>query len=238
MIGRVLLVDDDIEVLKINAKFLEKEGYQVEYSSDSKELYKIFSKEVNSELDIYSFDCIVLDVMMPDVDGFTLCSKIREQVQTPIIFLSGKEEEEDRLNGLIVGADDYIIKPYSLRELSARIMVLIRRSKLTKQVSNDSIITIPPLKIDLVAHKAYYYEEEILLSNREYELLYMLASRPDSVITFAEIGEHIWGIYSDSDRKNVMVLASRLRKKIESYAGMENLIENVWSKGYCLKRGV
>ena len=149
------------------------------------------------------------------VNGFDACREFRKIVDVPILFLTGRTQENDKINGLMLGGDDYIVKPYSLRELSARILVNIRRHQST--VSSSNQILFPPLRIDLTQHKAYYQEEEILLSNREFELLYLLAKTPNQTNTFQIIGEAMWGRYSDEDRRAIMVNASRLRKKLESY---------------------
>ena len=132
------------------------------------------------------------------------------------------------------GADDYMVKPYSLRELEARIRVNIRRHKGDKNKS-DTIIRYEPLKIDITAHKVFCNEEEIVLSNREYELLYYLITNAGRVVTFQEIGEKIWGVYSESDRRSIMVNASRLRKRLEAYAELANIIETVWGQGYLFR---
>ena len=134
----------------------------------------------------------------------------------------------------MLGADDYVVKPYSLRELSARIQVQIRRHN--ESASNSkTILSYPPLKLDLAKHKAFYNDQEILLSNREYELLYLLVSNPNQVMTFEDIGNSIFECYTESDRRTIMVTASRLRKKFESYVGLSDIIETVWSKGYLFR---
>lgn len=219
----ILLVDDDKEILTINGKYFKQKGYDVKVTSTAKGAIKAIELE--------HFDCILMDVMMPGMDGFTACEKIRAVCDTPIIFLTGKDTEDDKINGLLLGADDYVIKPYSLRELEARIQVLIRRYHNTSTPSGN-MLEYPPLRIDTNRHKVYCDQEEILLSNREYDLLYLLASHPKQVFTFEEIGNQIWNGYMESDRKTIMVTASRLRKKLDSYPDIANCIETVWSKGY------
>lgn len=224
--SKLLLIDDDIEVLSINKKFFTKEKYEVKVADSAEKGLKILSS--------FQADCILLDIMMPGMDGFEACKRIRKITQAPIIILSGRTTEDDKINGLLLGADDYMIKPYSLRELSARIQVQIRRHNATEAASATTI-NYPPLKLDLAMHKAFYDDEEILLSNREYELLYLLASKPNQAITFEEIGQSVFGSYVESDRRTIMVTASRLRKKLENYTGLSNFIETVWSKGYLFR---
>jgi DNA-binding response OmpR family regulator len=222
---RVLLIDDDHEVLQINREYLEKEGYQVDTApSVPQALAQIRKKQP---------DCIVMDVMMPGIDGFEGLSSIREYTDAPILYLTGKTGEEDRIQGLSLGADDYISKPYSLKELSLRIMIHIGKHKKTNR--EKSTLDFPPLRIELLSHKAFYNEEEIPLSNREFNLLTYLAMHPEQILTFEEIGTELLGTYLDSDRKTVMVSTSRLRKKLEGYVGLEQMIQTVWGKGYCFK---
>lgn len=220
--AKLMLIDDDKEVLAINYKYFQKKGYEVSTYPSAAQAIKALPSILP--------DCIVLDVMMPELDGFDAFPKIRKVTQAPVIFLTGRTEENDKINGLLLGADDYMIKPYSLRELEARIMVQLRKNNVTTAKNR---LEFPPLSIDTTSHKVYYNEsEEIILSNREYEFLYLLVTHPRETLTFSFIGETLWGTYSDSDRRTIMVIASRLRKKICSYSGLENIIETVWSQGY------
>jgi len=224
--AKLLLVDDDREVLEVNRKFFEQNNYEVKIAASADEAFVVLKK--------YKPDCVLLDVMMPGISGFEACEKIKSLTDgAPLIFLTGRVSEDDKVEGLMLGADDYIEKPYSLKELNARVMVQLRKKAIAKPVGN--MLSVPPLKIDIVAHKAYYNDHEIALSNREYELLYMLAQKPNEIITFEEIGEKFFGIYSETDRRTVMVTASRMRKKIEDYTGLDNLIETAYAKGYILR---
>lgn len=220
---RILLVDDDSEVLKLTDSFLRNKGLNTVLATSVKEALLSLDKE--------TFHCVILDVMMPEIDGFQAFSLIRERSAAPILFLTGKTEEADRIRGLTLGADDYIIKPCSLEELYLRIMIQIRRQQENRQQSG--ILEFAPLSINLFTHRAYYNEtEEILLSNREFDLLALLAEHAGEVMPFERIGTLIDGGYIDADRKNIMVHLSRLRKKLEGYVGLENAIETVWGTGY------
>lgn len=222
---KLLLVDDDKEVLGINKTYFEEEGYLVAAATSVKEAMAYMKQT--------TFSCIVLDVMMPHVDGLTFCKTIRKYSDVPIIFLSGNVEEEDRINGLLLGADDYLTKPFSLRELSVRIGMHIRRHEASRKASNSSsLLEFPPMVIDVLSHKVFWNEEEIPLSNKEFVLLHLLAGKAEEPCTFEEIGEAIWGSYIDSDRRSIMVIVSRLRKKLENYTSLDHIIESVWSKGY------
>lgn len=224
--AKLLLIDDDKEVLEINKKYLEQNNYEVMVSESADKAFDILAT--------YKPDCILLDVMMPGTNGFDAFERIKKLSNgAPVIFLTGRISEDDKVDGLMLGADDYIEKPYSLKELMARIQVQLRKRVVRPKQSN--IINVPPLKIDIVAHKAMFNDEEIPLSNREYELLYMLAKKPNSVVTFEEIGEAFFTVYNEADRRTVMVTASRMRKKIEDYTGLDNIFESVYSKGYLLR---
>lgn len=220
--AKLLLIDDDSDVLQINKNFLTRQGYEVITSNDPVTSIRTLKK--------HRPDCIILDVMMPGLNGFESCSRIRSMTDAPFIFLTGVTSEAARLKGFQLGADDYITKPYSLKELSARINVVLRRTK--HQLSAANEISYPPLRLDLTLHKAYYDSQEIALSNREYELLYHLMANPKKTLTFEKLGNLIWGTYSASDRRTIMVTASRLRKKLSYYEGLDDVITTVWSEGY------
>lgn len=224
---RILMIDDDHEVLEINRKFFEENNCLVEITDKAKEGIKLVKS--------FKPDCILLDVMMPEMDGLTLCREIRTLTSVPVLFLSGKVSESDKIAGFEAGGDDYIEKPYSLREVYARIQVHVKRHYATMNTnSSKMIISIGDFEINLESHKLFYNEEEIIISNKEYDLILFLAQNPNKLITFEEIGMKLWGSYIETDRRNVMVNVSRLRKKIESQTGIDNLIETVWSKGYKL----
>lgn len=220
----LLLIDDDIEVLKLNQKYLTQEGFTVYISSDPKKGIA-GAKKVNP-------DCILLDIMMPDMDGFQVCQELRKFTSAPIIFLTGKDTEDDKINGLMTGADDYIVKPYSIREVKARIDVLLRRFVREVPAETANVLTFQNLSIDKLSHKAMYKGEDLGLANREYEVLLYMATNPNREITFEELGTALFGSYQESDRRSVMVNVSRLRKKFEGIYELENMIETVWSKGY------
>lgn len=220
--NRVLLVDDDREVLLLNGEYLKRKGLEVFLAENAPSAMEQLKKN--------TVDCIVLDVMMPGTDGFEAFEDIRRLSQAPILFLTGRTEEADRIRGLTLGADDYIIKPCSLEELALRIRINIRRS--ARKPEKESVLEFPPLRLELLQHKAFHLNEEILLSNREYELLALFARNPGRELSFREIGQQLYNGYIEADRKNIMMTASRLRKKLEGYVGMENIIETVWGKGY------
>lgn len=226
--AHLLLIDDDVEVLELNQKYLSGEGFTVSIASDPFEGIKL-AKSIRP-------DCIVLDVMMPGLNGFEVCKQIREFSHAPVIFLTGKGSEEDKVEGFLGGGDDYIVKPYSLKELSLRIQVLIKRtfanSSQKKSTTNDNLLTFDELTIDRLAHKAFFHGEDLQLTNREYEVLVYLSTHANEEVTFEDLGALLFGTYQESDRRVVMVNVSRLRKKMALDPTLENRIETVWSKGY------
>ncbi len=222
--AKLLLIDDDKEVLAINKKYLSGEGFSVYATANPLQGIQFAKKNQP--------DCILLDVMMPEMDGFQVCREIREFTTAPIIFLTGKDSEDDKINGLITGADDYIVKPYSLRELKARIDVILRRLTQTKPTKTSDLLTFGDLSIDKMAHKAFYKDEDLNLANREYEVLLYLATHPNQIVTFEELCHTLFGTFTEADRRCIMVNVSRLRKKMALDEDLENMIETVWSKGY------
>lgn len=221
----LLLIDDDIDVLEINRKFLTGEGFTVHIADTPQKGIELARTLAPA--------CIVLDVMMPGMDGFEVCKTIRTFSSAPIIFLTGKSSEDDKINGLLTGGDDYLVKPYGLRELSARIQALLRRASLQSvPPANANVLTFHDLTIDKIAHKAFYKGEDLCLANREYEVLLYLATHPNRDVTFEELGTALFGVYSEDDRRSVMVNVSRLRKKMTVDFALENMLETVWSKGY------
>lgn len=220
----ILMIDDDREVLEINKKYLTGEGFDVSIASSAEQGIRMARQ--------CSPDCILLDVMMPDRNGYEVCRILRTFTSAPILFLTGKSSEDDKITGLTSGADDYIVKPYSLRELKARIDILLRRMGLLKSASDNHTLVIGNLTIDKVAHKALFLGEDLGLANREYEVLLYLAEHPDRDITFEELGNALFGTYMEADRRLVMVNVSRLRKKLDCSHELANHIETVWGKGY------
>ena len=189
-------------------------------------------------MEMTSYDGVLLDIMLPGKDGFAVLKEVRQMGNdTPILLLTARDGIEDRVKGLDLGADDYLIKPYSLRELKARVDLLIRRRRQLESVSSDLLLTIGNLTLDKLAHKALYRGEDLLLSNREYEVLLYLAEHADRDVTFEELGFALFGSYRESDRRSVMVNVSRLRKRFEGSYELENRIETVWSKGYRFVKG-
>ena len=225
MPAKILLIDDDAEVLEINGKYLTSQNFIVFTSSDPKLGLNIARTKKP--------DLIVLDVMMPGMTGYELCTRIRQFSNVPIIFLTGKSSEDDKIQGLVTGGDDYIIKPYSLKELKARIDALLRRAgMILAEDKNRNAFEFGNLKIDMTLHKAFFSGNDLQLTNREYDILVYFCNHPNKIITFEELGQQLFGVYNELDRRTIMVNVSRLRKKMSIDDTLYNMIETVWSQGY------
>ena len=185
-----------------------------------------------------SFDLIVLDLMLPGVDGFTICRRIREKKETPIIMVSAKRDDVDKIRGLGLGADDYMVKPFSPAELVARVKAHIARfERLTSQEKREQhyIIEKNGLQIDKDARRVYLGGTEIALANKEFDLLLFMAENPNIVFNKETLFERVWGLDAVGDTTTVTVHVNRLREKIETDNREPRYIETVWGAGYRFK---
>lgn len=221
---KILVVDDDTDMITMVHEYLSLKGYEVLSALDGEmALNKIK----------FNPDIILLDVNMPKMDGFEVCMKIRELVSCPIIFLTAREEEQDRIKGLEIGGDDYILKPFSLRELEARIKAHLNREERAKKKSiiqyNDGLL------IDYSSKKLFYNDNEIVLTGLEFSIIEFLSLNPGRVFDIEKIYENTSGYESDAESRVITVLISRIRKKIRKYTEQE-YIETVWGIGYRWKK--
>lgn len=208
MFGKILVVDDENAIADIIDYNLKREGFEVKVANDGKECLDIVEKE--------NFDLIILDVMMPKIDGFTVLKEIRKTKNIPIIMLTAKEEEVDKILGLELGADDYVVKPFSMRELLARVKAILRRCAFeVTNAENPEVIEAGDLVIDLNKYEIKKKNKIIDLTLREYELLKFLASHKDQVFSREELLEHVWDYEYYGDIRTVDVTVRRLREKIE-----------------------
>jgi two-component system, OmpR family, response regulator VicR len=204
---KVLVVDDEKNIVDIVKFNLEKEGYDVIVAYDGEEGLGLVATE-NPEL-------IILDIMMPKLDGFEVCKKIRETVQTPIIMMTARAEETDKVLGFELGADDYVTKPFGVRELMARVKANLKRIEETPTLTTDDIKVYGDIKIDLVRFNIYRNDEMIELTRREFELVYFLASQEGQVFTREILLKKVWGYEYLGDVRTVDVTIRRLRSKLE-----------------------
>ena len=217
---RILLVDDDSGMISMVKEYLTVKGYDIITATDGETALNKIK---------YEPDIILLDVNMPKMDGFEVCMKIRELVSCPIIFLTAREEEADRIKGLEIGGDDYILKPFSLKELAARIKAHLNREE---RIKRKSVIQYKDgLLIDYSSKNVFYGDEEIGMTGLEFAIIEFLSLNPGRVYDIDSIYEHVGGYDSEAESRVITVLIGRIRKKIKEYSEHE-YIETVWGVGY------
>ncbi len=223
----VLIIEDEqaiIDILKFNFK---KEGYKVLEAMDGQTGLELALSE--------NPDLILLDVMLPKMDGFEVCKKIREKSSVPVIMLTAREEEVDKVLGLELGADDYMTKPFSIRELTARVKANLRRTSIDKAAAsedNASLITSGDLTINVERYEVSKYGKVIDITLREFELLKFLATQPERIFSRENLLENVWGYEYYGDVRTVDVTVRRLREKIEDDPGMPRYIITKRGVGY------
>ncbi|MDA1523963.1 response regulator transcription factor [Bacillus pacificus] len=222
---RVLIVDDDIEIRKIVSIYLKNEGYEIIDAPDAIEALDILRNT--------TIDLIILDIMLPKMDGIEACLKIREQYQMPIIFLSAKDEDIDKIQGLMSGAEDYITKPFNPLELMARIKSQLRRYRVyqTEEVK-QFIHEIGHLKVDEETRQVFIRNEEVRLTPKEFDILSLLVRNKGKVFSVEKIYEMVWeDLFYKSDN-TVMVHITKIREKIEENPRQPVYLKTVWGVGY------
>ncbi len=223
---KVLLIEDDQDIQSINSFFLRSRGFDVACAYTC--------AEGLAQTKAFEPDCIVLDVNLPDGTGLELCPQLREVTEAPIIFLSCMDTEDDKIAGLLTGGDDYMTKPYSVKELEARILVCIRRHAVPNTPSVPvNIIEYPPLKIDLTFEKVYVGEEVLNISKKAFGMLTVLAQHPGECISAEQLYEQVWEMSSLGDLRTVHVHIFNLRKRLEQAVPNHQFIRTAWGKGYC-----
>ncbi|WP_242271263.1 response regulator transcription factor [Bacillus cereus group sp. BfR-BA-01310] len=223
MAGKVLLVDDEPDILTFIKDSLVMEGYEVRSA--------LSGEEALEKLDS-SVDLIILDVMLPDMNGFKVCEKMREFYTCPILFLSADSSEQSRIEGLLIGGDDYINKPFSLKELKARIVANLRRTTELKMMGQKNFLRYGDLVIDLPSYEIILGKEKIHFTKKEYEVVKMLALHTGQVLTKEQLFEKIWGYDSESDVSTVVEHIKKIRTKLGVYDREYTYIQTVWGIGY------
>ena len=214
----IIVVEDNEEIGELLSDFLEAEGFDVYLAGTGEEGLEIFEAE--------GAKIIVLDVMLPGMDGFAVCSKIREKSNTPILVVSAKGEKEDKMNGLLLGADDYIEKPYDIDILLAKIKGIFKRRYATEELIDGSI------RLDKIARKIYVSEKEKIVTAKEFELLLYLMENKGKALSKEELFYKIWGFDSTSETQTLTVHIKWLREKIEKDPKKPEHITTVWGVGY------
>ena len=227
--SRILIVEDEVAIADLEKDYLELSGFEVEIEYDgTKGLERALHEE---------FDLFILDLMLPGVDGFEICKKIREIKNTPILMVSAKKDDIDKIRGLGLGADDYVTKPFSPSELVARVKAHLARYErlIGSNMPQNDIIEIRGIKIDKTARRVWVNGEEKQFTTKEFDLLTFLAENPNHVFTKEELFRKIWDMESIGDIATVTVHIKKIREKIEMNTNKPQYIETIWGVGYRFK---
>lgn len=222
---KVLVVEDEDKMRQVIKIYLLKEGYNVDEANNGKDAIDKF--------DCNDFSLILLDVMMPEIDGWTVCREIRKSSSVPIIMLTARGEEYDKLFGFELGIDDYITKPFSPKEMVARINAVLRRSQYDQHLKNNTLIS-GPLEIKPLAKQVFLDNKELILTPKEFELMYFLARNPEQVFSREQLLNKVWGYDFVGDLRTVDTHIKQIREKLGNY---KKFIFTVWGTGYKFKIG-
>lgn len=228
----ILVVDDEERIRRLLRMYLEKEGYAIEEAEDGETALR---KAIEND-----YSLILLDIMLPGMDGIEVCSHLRQVKATPILMLTAKGEETNRVQGFEMGADDYVVKPFSPREVIFRVKAILRRSSetafLTKEMAPGNSLVFPQLVIENDAHRVTAGGKEISLTPKEYELLHYLAISPDKVFSREELLKDVWNYEFFGDLRTVDTHVKRLREKLNKVSPeAAAMITTVWGVGYKLE---
>lgn len=232
MKSSILVVDDEERIRRLLRMYLEKEGYNIDEAEDGETALEKASQS--------DYDLVLLDVMLPGIDGIEVCAKLRQIKSTPVIMLTAKGEETNRVQGFEAGADDYVVKPFSPREVIYRVKAILRRSSatafLSKEMYSSNNIVFPHLVIEHDAHRVSVDGQEVALTPKEYELLHYLAVSPDKVFSREELLRDVWNYEFFGDLRTVDTHVKRLREKLNKVSpDAAAMITTVWGVGYKLE---
>lgn len=220
----IYIADDEINICNIIKSFLVKEGFEVETFNNGRAILEAFNTR--------EADMLIIDIMMPEVDGYSLCSLIRQKSSVPIIIVSAKDTEPDKIAGLTLGGDDYLTKPFSPMELIARIKSIFRRIKLDKtNIENNQTIGLCDISINFDTKQAEFGGKNIGLTGMEFSLLYYLAINRNRAVSRSELLDKVWGFENDVETRATDDMIKRIRKKLSS-AGSALKIDTVWGFGF------
>ena len=227
--SKVLIVEDELSIAELEKDYLELSSFEVEIETDGKKGMEMALKN--------DYDMIILDIMLPGADGLEICKQIRAAKEIPILMVSARKEDIDKIRGLGLGADDYITKPFSPSELVARVKAHLNRYQrlINNQAEVNDVIEIRGLKIDKTARRVYLNDEEKIFTTKEFDLLTFLASHPNRVFTKEELFNKIWDMESLGDIATVTVHIKKIREKIETDTAKPQYIETIWGVGYRFK---
>ena len=227
--NRILIIEDEEAIADLEKDYLELSGFEVEVANDGEMGLKKAMEE--------DYNLIILDLMLPGIDGFEICRTVRDEKNTPIIMVSAKKDDIDKIRGLGLGADDYMTKPFSPSELVARVKAHLARYErlIGSTVEENKVIEIRGLKIDTTARRVWVNGEEKTFTTKEFDLMTFLASHPNPVYTKDELFSEIWDMESIGDIATVTVHIKKIREKIEFDTSKPQYIETIWGVGYRFK---
>ncbi|GEN88557.1 response regulator transcription factor [Oceanobacillus sojae] len=221
----ILIIEDEKDIAELERDYLEINGFQSDIAATGEEGLKLAAAN--------SYSLILLDLMLPGIDGFDLCEKLRSTLDVPILMVTARKEDIDKIRGLGRGADDYIVKPFNPNELIARVKAHIARyDRLTKRDRKSNELHLKNLTIDHDSRRVFINGQEKTFSAKEYDLLYFLASNPNIVFTKEHLFEQIWGYDAIGDNTTVTVHIRKIREKIEENPSLPKFIETIWGVGY------
>jgi DNA-binding response OmpR family regulator len=223
-VAKILVVDDEPNIREVVSLYLRRHGHDVVSATDGEEALEVFRE---SEPDL-----VVLDLMLPKVSGLEVCRRMRTDRRVPLIMLTARGEEGERIVGLSLGADDYVVKPFSPRELAARVSAVLRRVEESSGGGDRRVLSFDGLRIDPNAREVLVMDEPVTLTAREFDLLYRLASSPGMVYTRDQLMESVWGYTFSADTSTVTVHVRRLREKVEPDPARPRYLQTVWGVGY------
>lgn len=227
--SKILIVEDELAIAELEKDYLELSGFTVDIeSSGDKGAEKALAED---------YDLIILDLMLPNMDGFEICKKVREEKNIPVIMVSAKKDDIDKIRGLGLGADDYMTKPFSPSELVARVKAHLARYErlIGTGIKENEMVQIRGIKIDKTARRVYVNGEEKIFTTKEFDLLTFLAQNPNHVYTKEELFQEIWDMESIGDIATVTVHIKKIREKIELNTSKPQYIETIWGVGYRFK---
>lgn len=225
--SKILIIEDDYNILQLETDYLQANGFETDYATDGKTgMEKALSQQI---------DLVLLDIMLPELDGFSVCDEIRKKKDIPILLVSAKKEDIDKIKGLGFGADDYIVKPFSPSELVARVKAHISRYNRLKNNVEPDILQTGNLILNRSTGDVTLNSVPITLTKKEFEVLYLMASKPDAVFTKNELFEKVWGYESFGDTSTLTVHINRIRDKLKEADENADYIKTVWGRGYRFK---
>lgn len=224
---KILVIEDELPIAELEKDYLELSGFEVTIETNGVSGEKLAMTG--------DYDLLILDLMLPDKNGFDICTQFRKKFETPVIIVSAKKDDIDKIHGLNLGADDYMTKPFSPSEMVARVRSHLNRyERLTKkaEVQENEVVKVRELVIDRTARRVFVRGEEKALTTKEFDLLYFLAKHPNHVYSKEELFQEIWGVTSLGEIATVIVHIKKIREKIELSSSNPQYIETIWGVGY------